>query len=229
MASFDAICHRAASLGLAVRGGFNPEPGEFAAQLQGVNAATIVLLGFTGSAQWEYFQRSAEARDRLPHPLDRWSRRVIGAFALEFGAAAIYPHGEQPQLPFQRLALRSEPVHQSPIGLLIHPQWGLWHAYRGALVLAQRIKLPDIVPSAHPCNDCLEKPCLSGCPVGAFRAGTLDVQACTAHVQSRAGSACREGGCLARRACPVGRESRYREDQMRFHLRAFMDAMIKAG
>ncbi len=229
MASFDAICRRGASLGLAVRGGFHPEPGEFARQLPGVNAATILLLGFTGSTQWEHFQRSAEASDQLSHPLDRWSRRVIGALALDFGASAIYPHGESPQLPFQRLALRSEPLHRSPIGLLIHPQWGLWHAYRGALVFAHRIKLPDIVPSAHPCNACRDKPCLSGCPVNAFRPGIFDVQACTAHVQSRAGSPCREGGCLARRACPVGSESRYDEDQMRFHMRAFMDAMIRAG
>ncbi len=228
LANFDAICRRAASVGLAVRGGFHPAPGEFARQLPPVTAATLVLLGFTGSAQWEHFHRSAEAQDGLPHPLDRWSRRVVGTLALEFAAAAIYPHGEHLELPFQQLALRAEPLHQSPIGLLIHPQWGLWHAYRGALVLSHRIELPAMVASVHPCHACAAKPCLSGCPVGAFRPGFYDVRACTDHVLSAAGSACRDDGCLARRACPVGRESRYHEDQMRFHMRAFIDAMSTA-
>jgi hypothetical protein len=229
LASFDAICHRTSSLGLAVRGALHPAPGEFARQLPGVIAATIVLLGFTGSEQWEHFRRSAEAKDSLPHPLDRWSRRVIGALGQEFGAADAYPHGEHYQLPFQRLALRSEPVHQSPIGLLIHPHWGLWHAYRGALVFTHRIELPAVVPSVHPCSACATRPCLSGCPVDAFRPGSFDVQACTDHVRSGAGSACRDGGCLARRACPVGTGSRYHEDQMRFHMRAFLSAMTTAG
>jgi hypothetical protein len=229
LANFDAICRRTPSLGLAVRGAYHPAPGEFDRELPDVNAATLVLLGFTGSEQWQHFQRSAEAKDGLPHPLDRWSRRVIGALAQEFGAADVYPNGEHCLLPFQQLALNSEPVHRSPIGLLIHPSWGLWHAYRGALIFAYRIALPDPVPLANPCDACAAKPCLTGCPVGAFRPGLFDVQACTHHVSNNAGSACRNGGCLARRACPIGTGSRYNEDQMRFHMRAFLSAATTAA
>jgi hypothetical protein len=228
LASFDAICRRARSVGLAVRGAFHPEPGEFDPGLPRLDGATIILLGFTGSEQWEHYQRSAEASDGSPHPLDRWSRRVIGALAREIDATDVYPRGEDTPLPFQRLALRSEPVHQSPIGLLIHPSWGLWHAYRGAIVLAHRIAVPDIVPSMHPCEGCAAKPCLSTCPVGAFRPGFFDLQACTDHLRSAAGSACRDGGCLARRSCPVGTAFRYRDEQMRFHMRAFMDSTTTA-
>jgi hypothetical protein len=36
------------------------------------------------------------------------------------------------------------------------------------------------------------------------------------------GAACREGGCLARRACPVGDEFRYLPAQARFHTEAFL-------
>ena len=226
LASFDAICRRARSVGLAVRGAFHPKPGEFDRQLAGMFAATIVLLGFTGSEQWEHFQHSPEANDGSPDPLDRWSRRVIGTLAGEFEASDVYPQGENHQLPFQRLASRSEPVHQSPIGLLIHPSWGLWHAYRGAIVFARRIDIPDFEPSMHPCEGCAAKPCLSTCPVGAFHPGSFDVQACTDHLHSAAGSACREGGCLARRSCPVGNEFRYTEEHMRFHMRAFISTRI---
>jgi hypothetical protein len=192
--------------------------------LPGVRVGTIVLLGFTGSRQWDFFERSTEARDGRPHPLDRWSRRVIGSLAREYGAVDIYPNGTAPLLPFQRLAMRSEPVHQSPIGLLIHPAWGLWHAYRGALVLPDRIDLPDSAASVSPCSGCTAKPCLSACPVHAFHPGTFNVYACVNHVLSDAGRDCREGGCLARRACPVGTEYRYVEAQARFHMDAFLRA-----
>jgi hypothetical protein len=220
--TFNELCRRANSLGLAVRGAFHPDPREFDPLLSAVSVATIVLLGFTGSVQWESYKCSAEAGDGLPHPLDRWSRRIIGSLASELGAVDVYPSGPPPPIPFQRLAARSEPVHQSPIGLLIHPDWGLWHAYRGALVLPDRIELPTVAPSGHPCTGCAAKPCLSSCPVQAFRAGSFDVAACVDHVLSAAGSDCRNRGCRARRACPVGAEFSYVEDQARFHMRAFL-------
>jgi len=221
---FDSLRKRANALGLAVRGAFRPEPGEFDAPLSAVSVGTIVLLGITGSAQWELFMRSAEAADGIPHPLDRWSRRMIGYLAREFDAIDVYPNGASPQLPFQRLAARSEPVHKSPIGLLIHTQWGLWHAYRGALILPYRIQLPALAPSVHPCAGCMAKPCLISCPVHAFESGSFDIKACVDHVSSTAGSDCRDFGCRARRACPVGAEYRYVADHARFHMEAFISA-----
>lgn len=223
MAEFDQLCRRAAACGLAVRGAFHPDPDEFAPLLPTVPVGSVVLLGFTGSLQWDHFARSPEAADGLPHPLDRWSRRTIGALAREFAAVDVYPGGPpSPPLPFQRLALRSEPVHPSPIGLLIHARWGLWHAYRGALLLPRVIALPDAEPTAHPCAACAAKPCLSACPVGAFGAGGFDLAACVAHVRSPAGTACRERGCRARGACPVGAEHRYVQAQTAFHMDAFL-------
>ncbi len=225
-ATFDALCRRANSLGLAVRGAFHPEAGEFDQLLPAASAGTIVLLGFTGSVQWDLFKRSAEASDGLPNPLDRWSRGVIGSLAHELKALDGYPNAAPAQLPFQRLAARSEPVHQSPIGLLIHPTWGLWHAYRGALVLPDRIELPAFAPSVHPCAGCAVKPCLSSCPVQAFRSGAFDVESCVSHVLSAAGSECRERGCRARWACPVGTEFRDVEEQARFHMHAFLRTFV---
>ncbi len=221
MTRFDQIRLRAAEAGLEVRGAFHPQPGELGASVSG--PVTVVLLGFIGGRQWERFASAAEARDGLPHPLDRWSRRMIGSLAREFDALDFYPSGAPAApVPFQRLALRCEPVHRSPIGLLIHPRWGLWHAYRGALLLPLAIELPPSAPGAHPCESCRMRPCLSSCPVGAFRPGTFELDACVDHVASDAGRDCRERGCLARRACPVGAEFRYGEDQARFHMRAFL-------
>ncbi len=149
--------------GLALRGGFQVAPGD------GLDAATILMLGWTGGVQWPVFTASAEYADGRPHPLDRWSRRVVGALATRFGATALYPFGGPPWLPFQRWAARAEPVFPSPIGLLVHPEWGLWHAWRGALAFAARLELPCPASTASPCLGCAQ-PCLTGgraaCPVG---------------------------------------------------------------
>jgi hypothetical protein len=219
----DQLHRRAALIGLAVRGAFHPQPGELGAVPGMSEPGTVVLLGFTGSDQWSAFQDSKEAGDGLPHPLDRWSQRVIGALARELGAADFYPSGSPSSpLPFQRLARRCEPVHPSPIGLLIHETYGLWHAYRGGLCLHERIALSPPPQQGSPCERCADRPCLSACPVHAFKNGSFDLDACVSHVQSGAGADCRNNGCLARRACPVGPNFRYAPPQAHFHMRAFL-------
>ena len=226
MLDLDQLRRRAAQIGLAVRGAFHPEPGELGAILGVAKPGTVVLLGFTGGDQWSAFQDSKEAQDGLPHPLDRWSQRVIGALASELGATDFYPSGSPSlPLPFQRLARRCEPVHPSPIGLLIHETYGLWHAYRGGLCLRERIALPPAPPHASPCERCSARPCLSACPVAAFQNGSFDLDACVGHVLSAAGTDCRENGCLARRACPVGPQFRYAPAQARFHMSAFLGSV----
>ena len=207
---------------MAVRGAFHPLPDDNVPPLPGgAPAGTLVLLGWTGGRQWPAFAASPEARDGRPHPLDRWSRRVIDAAAVALDAAAIYPFGGPPHRPFQRWALRAEPVAHSPIGVLIHPDWGLWHAYRGALAFRERLPLADDPARASPCERCADRPCLSACPVGAFSEHHgYDVPACTHHLRSPSGVACVSAGCLARRACPVAPP--YGEAQNAFHMRAFL-------
>lgn len=227
MLEFDQLCRRVRASGLTVRGAFHPHPGEF-------DAGTVVLLGFIGAGTgtsagadpWRVFQGSSEARDGAPHPLDRWSRRVIAGLAQALGAQDFYPSGAPaPPAPFQRLARRCEPVHPSPIGLLIHERFGLWHAYRGGLSLRERLALPPVETRGTPCDRCADRPCLSSCPVQAFREGSFDLEACVRHVRSEAGTDCRENGCRARRACPVGPQFRYRPEQARFHMRAFLNSV----
>jgi hypothetical protein len=231
----DQLWRRTALLGLAVRGAFHPEPGELGAMAGAPAPGTVVLLGFTGGEQWSAFQESEEMRDGLPHPLDRWSRRVIGRLASELGAADFYPSGSPSSLPsFQRLARRGEPVYPSPIGLLIHETYGLWHAYRGGLLLREKIPLSpassyqgSLTRQESPCERCRDRSCQTACPVHAFKEGSFDVDACTSHVLSTAGADCRENGCLARRACPVGAEFRYAPQQARFHMSAFLGTREK--
>jgi hypothetical protein len=223
--SMDLLQRIAESLephGLALRGGFHPAAGDGAPELGGRSCGTILLLGNLGGSLWPAFGASPERADGAPHALDRWSRRIIDSLAPGFGAKALFPFGGPPWLPFQRWALKADSVALSPLGILIHPDWGLWHAYRGAFAFADRLALPLPERRPSPCDSCIDRPCLSRCPVGAFTPGHYDGDSCRRHVAAPSGQACREEGCLARLACPVGRIHAYPAAQMAFHMAAFL-------
>ena len=151
---------------------------------------------------WAAFRAAGPAGD---HPLDRWSRMVLD----EFAGRALLPGDGPPWLPFQRWAQAADAVYPSPIGILIHPEFGLWHGYRGALAFAEALPTPARDPRPSPCESCADRPCLSTCPVNAFGSEGYDVPACTGHLADPAGADCLETGCRARRACPVGRDYHY--------------------
>src|SRR5581483_10550817 len=93
-----------------------------------------------------------------------------------------------------------------------------------ALALAEALEIPAAAPRESPCGACAARPCLTACPVGAFSPGGYDVPRCAAHLRSGEGRACMEGGCLARRACPIGVAFAPGEEQARFHMQAFLAA-----
>lgn len=231
MLNLDDIAATVARLGLIQRGGFHPTDADGVPALPGGGVVgTLVMVGNAGPAMWETFSAAPEMSDGIPDALDRWTRRVLGAVAAELGAAPHFPFGGPPYLPFQRWARRAEPVHPSPLGLLIHPQYGLWHAYRGALAFAARLDLPARPEVASPCDSCVEKPCLTTCPVAAFSTAGYDVPACARHLDTPAGSDCMAEGCRARRACPIGQGYRYAPAQAEFHMLPFRrNALARLG
>jgi hypothetical protein len=213
--------------GLVSRGGLSLAEAERTGDLE--ELATIVLVGMRGGEGWSAFAAAAEQRDGLPDPLDRWSRRIIDGLARACGARSLYPFDGPPYWPFQRWAMRAEAAHVSPLGMLIHPEYGLWHSYRGALGFVEAFRIPPIERRASPCEACAARPCLTACPVNAFTSGGYDTDVCAAYLRSDAGRACMEEGCLARRACPVGAEYAQGPGQAAFHMRAFLEARAKAA
>ena len=199
--------------------------------LQLTEPALIALVGNVGSSYWPVFSSSFEYRDGLPDSLDRWSKRVAELLANELSLKAVYPFKGPPYLPFQQWAKRAEPLSQSPLGLMIHPQYGLWHSYRfGLLIPADGLTLatdagekrgPDTQSS---CESCETQPCLQSCPVAAFDINGYDVDGCAAYLKQNPEAACHVEGCLSRLACPVEESFRYDAEQHCFHLRAFTAA-----
>ena len=218
------IRERVEALGLVARGGFHPRADDAVPALaDGRPTRTVVLIGNVGDSMWPVFSAAPEAVDGQPHPLDRWSRRVIGAIAVELDAAACLPGDGPPWLPFVRWARRAEPVTESPLGILVHPDYGLWHAWRGAVLLPRRIALPARDRRPPPCETCPDQPCRTAWPVGAFGPHGYDVAACADFLTGEEGGRC-GGGCLARRACPVGQQYNYPRTQQALHLDAFLVA-----
>lgn len=215
--------------GLVPRGCLAPEPGAEPLLANGKRAKTICLIGHLGGEFWSLFVAWWQAHPGLADPLDTWSKSVIEPVAAAAGGQAVFP-SDRPWHPFQAWAMEAEALRPSPLGLLIHPEFGLWHGYRGAILFADsvpgdrvRSESETVVQSLfHPCDECLEKPCTRACPVGAFSPDGFAVSNCRSYLRTEDGrQGCMASGCLARDACPIGRAHRYSPAQLQFHMASF--------
>ena len=187
--------------------------------------SSVALVGNVGSSFWDKFTQSTEYRDGAANPLDRWSMRVANKVAPTLNAKPVFPFQGPPYLPFQQWAKRAEALHQSPLGLMIHPQFGLWHAYRFALLINEEFDA-TLAKQDSPCLSCIDQPCLNTCPVNAFSKSGYDVDSCADYLKQNALAECFQHGCMARFVCPAGPEYRYLDAQSQFHLGAFVGARL---
>ena len=182
----------------------------------------LVMVGNAGPQMWRAFAASSDLSQQ--NPMDAWTRQVVDPIASEFKAQALYPFDGPPYHPFQQWAQRAEPVFPSPIGPLVHPVYGLWHAYRAALVFDQVIGVPEFEGVSSPCESCADKPCLKTCPVGAFGLDHYNVPVCVDHLDASPPTKCGLRGCMARHACPVGQDFTYEPEQAQFHMEKFVSS-----
>jgi len=202
--------------GFLARGGFHPGVDD------GVSGATVILVGNAGPEMWREYHKTRQTAGALT--LDGWTRRILDSLSCDLGARVIYPFDGPPHAPFQRWAAMAEPVFSSPIGMTIHTQYGLWHAYRGAFLFENKVALPQRNDPVQPCLSCADQPCLSACPVHAFSKDRYDVDACADQLRRAEGFDCKSLGCRARRSCPVGVKYQYQPAQAAFHMAAFLKA-----
>ena len=212
--------------GLFVRGGFFPEPGDGIPLLSnGSPTRTVVLIGNAGSALWDSFTREVHNNGR--HSLDHWLTPIITKAANKVDAEPIFPNQGPPFIPLAKWAMRAESVYRSPIGILIHSTFGLWHVYRAAFLFNDKVPVPNRSDDPNPCSSCVSQPCLRVCPADAFGSDRFNAYACSSFVESEWGENCRDRGCMARRACPIGRDYSYFPAQQKFHTAAMLEAVKK--
>jgi len=217
----DEVADAVAEHGLVVLGSFA------GSDLAPLELDSLVLVGAAGSAIWPGFVQSAEYLDRNPDPLDRWSRRIGDQVAAGLGARSLYPFDEDPPLPFLRWAAMAGSSAQSRLGMFIHDEFGLWHAYRFALGFSESVDQAPPNPRtglSQTCIDCETVACLDACPVDAFAPDGFGADVCRDYLRADSTCDCMEGGCLARRACPEAVAFVYQPAHARFHMEAFVGA-----
>ncbi len=216
-----------AEMGLVVLGAFAPAPGDEVPSLPGsLRCRTLVLVGNAGPAMWRAYvaQGGPEAAG-----LDSWCEAGLAPLAARLGAVAHFPWA-RPHRPFQRWLRRAGGSFSSPIGIDIHPEYGLWWGLRGALSFRRDLAPPPaLAAGAGPCENCADQPCLAGCPVDAFGGNGYDVVSCAAHLAGPRGEDCMRFACRARSACPVGTAYRHEPEQAAFHMSAFLAARHAGG
>ena len=199
---------------LRILGGFHPQLNDGAP----LNSKTLILLGPDEPKFWEVFKTSSEYTSNLNNPLDSWSKRTINNIATKLKAQSIFPFGGPPFKPFYQWALRTQRAHESPISLLVHDEAGLFVSYRGALSFDFKVTLPQV--AANPCIGC-SAPCLTTCPVQAFKKKSYDASGCITHIKTADTKQCISKGCAARRICPISKNFARLPEQSAFHMKAF--------
>ncbi|MBL8420522.1 MAG: hypothetical protein JNK92_07775 [Dechloromonas sp.] len=172
----------------------------------------LILLSHGGKRLWECVQATGGAGG---DPIDDYCARVVADwFSAELPGhryRIVYP-GSAP-VPLQQLGTLAGWHHPTPFMVGIDPEWGSWYAYR-AVVLADTDFCPfRAVDRSSPCNGCQARPCITACPAAAMDGASFALEECIAY-RKRDDSKCKHT-CLARIACPVGREHRYEDEQMR--------------
>ncbi len=212
--TFDELAALCAADGLAIVGAFHPDTNDKAP----IGCQTLVMLGPDEPGFWQRITSCPEYS--AANPIDRWSERVIGRLATKVSATALFPFGGPAYQPFISWALRTGQIWSSPVSLLVHDSAGLFVSFRGALAFMQKIDLPEKTKPS-PCESCVEKPCLTACPVAALGPQGYDVVACHGYLDGAGKETCLSSGCLARCSCPISKNYGRLAEQSAHHMRAF--------
>lgn len=176
--------------------------------------ALVLVIG-NSRALWPRFAEALRADPALAaaaDPLDTYAAATIGAVAAGALAGvrhAIYYAPDRPprRVALQQLADAAGLAALMPSHLCVHPVYGPWIGLRAVIVAD--LDGPDSTPRpVRPC-DCAAP---DGC--GAAFADAMAAGTPSGAVELRA----RWQRWLAvRDACPVGRDHRYGDDQLRYH------------
>lgn len=183
-------------------------------------AVSILVVGSGGQDMWNHFLADLRAHPEHlaeeAHPLDAFvERRVRAADALLgatprrwfFASATADVH-----LDFRALAQLAGLGRRSRLGLLLHPEFGVWLGLRAACFLPVPLPVTDPV-EGDPCDGC-PAPCIDACPGNAFPGGHWNVDPCAAF--HAAAPTC-ASSCASRSACVVAPHHRYDADEVQYH------------
>ncbi|MGB1251798.1 MAG: hypothetical protein ACPG8W_14360 [Candidatus Promineifilaceae bacterium] len=185
----------------------------------------LMLIGNGGGEKlWPALQQYGM---KTPDPIDNFSINMARQFIHDQLDGAdhhiLYPLTDS-LVSLQQLGSLAGWHHPSPLGLGIHSHYGVWFAYRVALLIDADMPLRVEQPTPSPCDSCLDKPCMTSCPINAVRGiDQFQVGRCGKHRVAE-NSSCADR-CLSRLACPVGTTHRYPLAQIQYHYANALPAM----
>jgi hypothetical protein len=215
--TFDATLLNNAGLLRQAVFNINELPPEVAASMRehcdpAVPCRQLILIGHAGRKLWECVKASGIDS---PDPIDNFTvntvRQWFAACQPHNRYDIIYP-GTRP-IGLQSLGKLAGWHHASPFMVGIDSEWGTWYAYRAAVVADTNFEPTKRIERTSPCSSCDHRICIASCPAGAMDEGQFDLKKCVAY-RKQEESRCADT-CVARTSCPVGREHRYTDEQIR--------------
>ena len=195
-------------------------------------AQSIIVIGNGGGAFWQSFKQHSQGDlDWMSreNPLDNFTRVVIerdvAPLLINIGHKIIYPFlsGSGPTLNFMEAAKAAGLSGPSIIGVVVHPTYGPWIAFRAAILINAILDAPGVGFGFNPCPSCSARTCISACPAAAVTHSGWDIPKCLTHrVEVEADCASR---CHARAGCVLGPEHRYPDDELAYHQMRALRAM----
>ncbi|MDX1523803.1 MAG: hypothetical protein R3264_19405 [Anaerolineae bacterium] len=185
--------------------------------------ARLVLLGNGGTGFWPALQAYGM---RTEHPVDHFSLTLAQTFITGYlgDPPTLIAYPGDYAIPLQRLGQLAGWSHPSPLGLGISPVYGVWFAYRVAFFTTLPLPVTEQFITQSPCDTCLDKPCISACPVRAVRGiDVFDIPTCMDYRLS-SNTTCADR-CLSRLACPYFPQHRYPLAQVQYHYRRSLESI----
>lgn len=150
----------------------------------------LLLLATGGKHFWNTLSHPLSGEN----PIDDYTTSEVLLFGknklqLDLTSSILFPHGKE-NYPLQQLGRDLNLCAPSPLFIDIHPEFGLWFAFR-ALVSLPLETLPEISLNSFisPCDQCAEKWCLK-------KEGTFTEK---------------------RLSCPVATDHQYTSEQLHYH------------
>jgi hypothetical protein len=146
---------------------------------------SLSLLGSGGSGLWDLLPKNTSL-----NPLDDYTISVINNFRiqnLESDVEILFPN-DNLLVPLQQISRYLNFSHQSPIGLDISLDYGLWFSFRGLFLTNKAITGPMHSSHISICDSCLSRPCLTNKNINQ-----------------------------ARILCPIKKEHQYKESQLSYN------------
>lgn len=178
------------------------------------NDDTLCVVGSGGRELW---QKLIHPLDEMKDPFDRYT--ITQLKKLDPTGKIIFPHPSW-NIPLQKICRILHISKQSPIGIDIHREFGLWFSIRGVFITTKKGITQGNDDFLSPCETCETKNCISACPANAIPLSnnSNNQELCNTY-QLIENSNC-ENLCLARRACPFQNIHQYTPEQTSYHIRS---------